>query len=84
MKHGGPAVSVKLKFATTRRFGVLAAVLSLCATILSAHAGNYTNFTVSIYIPVNVVQSFEDSEKLANDWSRIHSQLKVDKVYLEV
>lgn len=47
-------------------------------------AGNYTNFTVAIYIPVNVVQSFSDPQKLADDWARISSQLKVDKVYIEV
>lgn len=47
-------------------------------------ARNYTNFTVAIYIPVNVVQSFQDPQKLTNDWARISSQLKVDKVYIEV
>jgi len=47
-------------------------------------AGNYTNFDVAIYIPVNVVQSFADPQKLADDWNRISRQLKVDKVYIEV
>jgi len=47
-------------------------------------AGNYTNFDVAIYIPVNVVQSFANPQKLADDWSRISRQLKVDKVYIEV
>jgi hypothetical protein len=47
-------------------------------------AGNYTNFAVSIYIPVNVVKSFADPQKLAADWARISRQLKVDKVYIEV
>src|ERR1700690_3240807 len=47
-------------------------------------AGNYTNFDVAIYIPVGVVQRFEDPENLTNDWNRIHAQLKVDKVYIEV
>ena len=47
-------------------------------------AGNYTNFDVAIYIPVNVVKSFEDPQKLQDDWNRISSQLKVDKVYIEV
>jgi len=65
----------------------LAIAAGLCAAVFSAtaaRAGNYTNFAVSIYIPVNSVQSFEDPEKLASDWARIHSQLKVDKVYIEV
>ncbi len=48
------------------------------------HAGNYTNFSVAIYIPVNVVQSFDNPQKLANDWNTISRQLKVDKVYIEV
>ena len=47
-------------------------------------AGNYTNFDVAIYIPVGVVQRFADAETLTNDWNRIHRQLKVDKVYIEV
>jgi hypothetical protein len=47
-------------------------------------AGQYTNFDVSIYIPVGVVQSFANPQKLAADWARIHRQLKVDKVYIEV
>jgi len=47
-------------------------------------AGNYTNFSVAIYIPVNVVQSFAQPGKLEGDWDTIHRQLKVDKVYIEV
>src|SRR5208282_6507605 len=49
-----------------------------------ARAGNYTNFDVAIYIPVGVVQRFENPENLTNDWNRIRRQLKVDKVYIEV
>ena len=47
------------------------------------HADNYRNFAVSIYIPASVVHSFEDPQKLQNDWNVISSQLKVDKVYIE-
>jgi hypothetical protein len=47
-------------------------------------AGNYTNFDVAIYIPVGVVQSFKNPQRLADDWARISRQLKVDKVYIEV
>src|SRR5438128_80654 len=64
-----------------------AAVLGLCGAVFFAshcRAVSYTNFIVSIYIPVGVVQSFENPEKLTNDWERIHSQLKFDKVYIEV
>lgn len=65
------------------------AILVLTVLFLFFHpsfcmAGNYTSFTVAIYIPVNVVQSFQDPQKLTNDWVRICSQLKVDKVYIEV
>ncbi len=47
-------------------------------------AGNYTNFDLAIYIPVNVVHSFESPEVLSNEWNTISRQLKVDKVYIEV
>jgi hypothetical protein len=59
----------------------------LCALLAPggyASAANYTNFDVAIYIPVNVVHSFEDPQKLQNDWTIISNQLKVDKVYIEV
>lgn len=61
--------------------------LGCCGLLLLAaccHAGNYTNFQVAIYIPVGVVQSFGDPQKLQDDWTRISRQLKVDKVYIEV
>ena len=64
-----------------------AAISALCSVLLfsaSAKAGQYTNFAVSIYIPVGVVQSFDDPQKLADDWNTISRQLKVDKVYIEV
>jgi hypothetical protein len=56
----------------------------LLALGCNCFAGNYTNFDVAIYIPVNVVKSFKDPQKLQDDWNRISSQLKVDKVYIEV
>jgi len=55
----------------------------LCAPLLG-RAGNYTNFSVAVYIPINVVQSFDDPQKLQADWDCISRQLKVDKVYIEV
>jgi hypothetical protein len=61
---------------------LLAAAL-LCAPLF-CRAGNYTNFSVAIYIPVNVVHSFENPQKLQSDWDTISRQLKVDKVYIEV
>ena len=48
------------------------------------HCAAYTNFETAVYIPVNVVGSFQDPQKLKDEWNVISSQLKVDKVYLEV
>src|SRR5208282_5639721 len=61
---------------------LIPALALLCPAI--GLAANYTNFDVAIYIPVGVVQHFENPEILTNDWDRIHRQLKVDKVYIEV
>ena len=35
----------------------------LCVSLL-CDAGNYTNFSVAVYIPINVVQSFDNPQKL--------------------
>jgi hypothetical protein len=61
---------------------LLAATL-ICLPLL-CRAGNYTNFSVAVYIPINVVHSFDNPQKLADDWNTISRQLKVDKVYIEV
>jgi len=66
----------------TRVLSILFVALSLPA--FCCRAGNHTNFDVAIYIPVGVVRSFEDPQKLRDDWDRISAQLKVDKVYIEV
>jgi hypothetical protein len=50
----------------------------------TSNAGQYTNFTVAVYIPINIVQSFDNPQKLQADWDCISRQLKVDKVYIEV
>ena len=52
--------------------------------VFCSRAGSYTNFDVAIYLPVGVVRSFENPQKLQDDWNRISAQLKVDKVYIEV
>ena len=59
------------------------AVALLCPPLV-CQAGCYTNFAVAVYIPINVVQSFDQPEKLQADWDCIRRQLKVDKVYIEV
>jgi hypothetical protein len=60
---------------------ILFALLALGGRCL---ASDSTNFQTAVYIPVNVVHSFEDPQKLQHDWDVISSQLHVDKVYLEV
>jgi hypothetical protein len=68
-----------------KRHATHAWLSALCALLVfPAVAGQYTNFAVAIYIPVNVVQGFANPQKLADDWARISRQLKVDKVYIEV
>jgi hypothetical protein len=57
---------------------------SLLCPPLFCQAGNYTNFSVAVYIPINVVQTFDQPQELQADWDCIRRQLKVDKVYIEV
>lgn len=59
-------------------------MLAVVCFATPAGAGQYTNFSTAIYIPVSVMLGFQNPAKLAEDWERIHAQLKVDKVYLEV
>ncbi|HUJ08651.1 MAG TPA: hypothetical protein VL171_01370 [Verrucomicrobiae bacterium] len=65
-------------------FPALAWALFLIAPLETVRGGQYTNFTVAIYTPVNVVRELGDPATLSNQWQLISSQLKVDKVYLEV
>jgi len=78
---------VRRRNAQARRLCPYWCAATLCGllfTIGSALAGNYTNFCVAVYIPINVVQSFDQPQKLQQDWDCIRRQLKVDKVYIEV
>ena len=65
-----------------RRFFALLLAVACCA--MAARAGQYTNFTTAVYIPAGVVLGFQNPDQLTRDWERIHAQLKVDKVYIEV
>jgi hypothetical protein len=58
---------------------IIIATLLLCPF---CRAGNYTNFEVAVYIPVNVVKNLANSNVLVGQWNWIYSQLKVDKVYV--
>jgi hypothetical protein len=70
-----------------RPFIVSTALSVFCPIVIypaAVRAGQYTNFDVSIYIPVSVVRNLDNPETLSNQWQRISRQLKVDKVYIEV
>ena len=57
----------------------------VCVAIASlGRAGNYQNFGVAVYIPVTIVKTFADPKVLQSEWDLISSQVKVDKVYIEV
>ena len=59
--------------------------IAACALALSrASAGNYQNFGVAVYITVGTVNTFADPAVLSSQWDAISSQVKVDKVYIEV
>lgn len=73
-----------LSLSSLRRLAAALLVAACCAFAARAGAGQYTNFTTAIYIPVGVLLGFQNPEKLVSDWERIHAQLKVDKVYIEV
>ena len=60
--------------------------LALCSLVIfpaAAKAGQYTNFAVSIYLVGNT-RMYDNLPALSNSWMRIKSQLKVDKIYIEV
>jgi len=59
-------------------------LIACLAALCSVRAGNYQNFGVAVYIPVRVVDTFADPKVLQAQWDVINSQVKVDKVYIEV
>src|ERR1051325_120465 len=66
-------------------FSVISALLTAALLFVSnlATAGQYTNFSVAVYIPVSVVRHLGEGDNLPREWTRLSSQLKVDKVYIE-
>ena len=52
-------------------------------TGLTALAGNYDGFKVSVYTRAYEVEKMKDLQWLDSTWNIISSQLKVDKIYLE-
>jgi hypothetical protein len=62
----------------------LLCLLACAAAFSRAHAGNYQNFDVAVYITVQGVNAFADPGVRESQWDIINSQVKVDKVYIEV
>jgi hypothetical protein len=62
-----------------------AALIVPRSATVSARAGQYQHFAVSIYTRYQEVQQMIDHpDQLAANWDRITRQLKVDKIYLEL
>ncbi|MDR1332551.1 MAG: hypothetical protein LBK07_10670 [Tannerella sp.] len=55
----------------------------LLAACLTAYAGNYRSFKVSVYTRAYEVEKMKDLHWLDSTWNVISSQVKVDKIYLE-
>jgi hypothetical protein len=62
----------------------LLCILACALADSRAPAGHYQNFGVAVYITVDTVNTFSDPEVLRSQWEAISSQVKVDKVYIEV
>ena len=62
----------------------LLCLIACMAALTGARASNYQNVHVSVYITVREVNSFADPKVLQAQWDLINSQVKVDKVYIEV
>jgi hypothetical protein len=62
----------------------LLCILACALAASRAGAGSYQNFGVAVYITVSTVNSFSDPEVLRSQWEQINSQVRVDKVYIEV
>src|SRR5271157_3416893 len=60
--HGKKNMQIQLKFSRALFSQIFFGLIFWAAT---DRAGNYTNFDVAIYIPVGVVQSFANPQKLA-------------------
>ncbi len=67
-----------------KRNTLLVYLLLLLTGIQVSGQGNYKNFKVSVYTRSYEVQKMADPHWLDSTWQVISSQLKVDKIYLEV
>lgn len=61
-----------------------ASALLLCLGLVAvSHAGQYKNFSVAIYIAARTTQQLSDPKVLEQQFERVWSQVKFDKVYIE-
>ena len=69
-----------------RWYLALASALAVASAVLPAAAphGAYKHFAVAIYITVTSTRQLADPQTLERQYARVSSQLKFDKVYLEV
>lgn len=60
-------------------------LVSLCSLLPFSvgAAGNYQNFTVSVYARVYEVIRMDDLSWLEPRWNEMARQVKIDKIYLE-
>ena len=65
------------------RAALVAVLLCLDVPRAWAAGGQYENFKVAVYIPVQITRSLADPQRLQSDWDRLNAQIKIDKVYLE-
>ena len=70
-----------LAHSTRALLGRLFFCLMLSASAFAA--APHKNFAVAVYIPVMVVQHFDQPGVLQREWETINRQVKVDKVYIE-
>ena len=64
-----------------KRFPIILLLFAVPVSICAA--GNYRNFTVSVYARVYEVRRMGDLNWLEPRWEEISRQVKVDKIYLE-
>ncbi|HUK02276.1 MAG TPA: hypothetical protein VLW26_08370 [Steroidobacteraceae bacterium] len=63
---------------------VCVGVAGCLAPGLATAAGAYQHFVATVYIPVGATRQLADAATLERQYARISSQLRFDKVYLEV
>lgn len=57
--------------------------LVMLLACVETHAGQYRNFNVAIYIAARTTQQLSDPKVLEQQFARVWSQVKFDKVYIE-